>query len=38
MDLFLREAMALIGADDVLAKVDALLDWRVFSGLLRRGL
>jgi len=38
MGLFLREAADRIGADDVLAKVGALLDWGVFSGLLRRGL
>ena len=38
MDLFHREAMARIGADDVLSKVDALLDWRAFSPILKRGL
>ena len=29
MELFLREALERIGADDVLAKIDALVDWRV---------
>ena len=38
LDLFHREAMARIGADDVLSKVDALLDWRSFSPTLKRGL
>ena len=38
MDLFLREASERIGADDVLAKIDALMDWRAFSPLVKRGL
>ena len=38
MDLFHREAMARIGTDDVLSKVDALLDWRAFSPILKHGL
>ena len=38
MDLFLREASERIGADDVLAKIDALMDWRALSPILKRGL
>ncbi len=38
MDLFLREAAVRIGDDDVLAKIDALLDWRAFGPILKRGL
>ena len=38
MDLFLRDAADRIGDDDVLAKVDALMDWRAFSPVLKRGL
>ena len=38
MDLFFREAADRIGDDDVLSKVDALLDWRAFSPVLKRGL
>ena len=38
MDLFLRESADRIGADDVLAKIDALMDWRAFSPILKRGL
>lgn len=38
MDLFLREAADRIGSDDVLAKIDALMDWRSFSPILTRGL
>jgi IS5 family transposase len=38
MDLFLREASDRIGDDDVLSKVDALLDWRAFGAILKRGL
>jgi IS5 family transposase len=38
MDLFLREAADRIGNDDVLAKIDALMDWRAFSPILKRGL
>ena len=38
MDFFLREASERIGADDGLAKIDALMDWRAFSPILKRGL
>ena len=38
MDLFLREASKRIGGDDVLAKIDALMDLRALSPLLTRGL
>ncbi len=38
MDLFLREAADRIGDDDVLAKVDALMDWGAFGPILKRGL
>ena len=38
MDLFHREAMARIGPDDVLSKVDALLDWPAFGPIFKRGL
>ncbi len=38
MGLFLREAVDRIGDDDVLAKIDALMDWRAFSPILTRGL
>ena len=38
MDLFLREAADRIGDDDVLSKIDALMDWRSFSPILERGL
>ena len=38
MDMFLREAADRIGADDVLAKIGALMDWRAFSPILKRGL
>ncbi len=38
MDLFLREAADRIGADDVLAKIGALMDWSGFSPILKRGL
>lgn len=38
MDLFLREATERIGADDALAKIDALLNWPLFSPILKRGL
>ena len=37
-ELFLREASERIGADDVLAKIDALVDWRALSLILKRGL
>ena len=36
MDL-LREAADRIGDDDVLTKIDALMDWQFFSGILKRG-
>ena len=38
MDLFLHEASDRIGADDVLTKIDTLMDWGAFSPLLKRGL
>lgn len=38
MDLFLREAIERIGADDALAKIDALIDWPSFLPILKRGL
>ena len=38
MDLFLREATERIGADDALARIDALLDWPSFLPILKRGL
>lgn len=38
MDLFHREAIERIGADDVLSKVDALLEWQAFGPILKRGL
>ena len=38
MDLFLREAVDRIGADDALVKIDALMDWGSFSPILKRGL
>jgi IS5 family transposase len=38
MDLFLREAADLIGDEDVLSKINALLDWRAFSPILKHGL
>ena len=38
MDLFLREAADRIGAEDVLAKIDALLNARAFLPILKRGL
>ena len=31
MDLFLREAVDRIGADDALTEVDALMSWRAFG-------
>ena len=33
MDLFLREVADRIGDDDVLSKIDALLDWQSFSSI-----
>ncbi len=38
MDLFLRDAADRIGADDVLAQIDALMDWRAVSPILKRSL
>lgn len=38
MDLFFREAADRIGDEDVLSKIDALLDWGAFSPILKRGL
>ena len=37
MDLFLREASDRIGDDDVLAKINTLMDWSAFSPILKRG-
>ena len=37
MDLFLREAADRIGADDVLTRIDARMEWRLFSPILKRG-
>lgn len=38
MDLFLCEATERIGADDVLSKIDVLMDWPSFSPIFKRGL
>ena len=38
MDLFLRELTERIGTDDALCKIDALMDWPLFSPILKRGL
>ncbi len=38
MDLFLHEATQRIGNDDALSKIDALMDWRLFLPILKRGL
>lgn len=38
MDLFLREAADRVGNDDVLAKIDALMDWGSFLPILKRSL
>lgn len=38
MDLFLREASGRIDPDDVLSKIDRLIDWRSFSPILTRDL
>ena len=38
MDLFFREAADRIGDEDVLSKIDALLDWGAFFPILKRGL
>ena len=36
MDLFLREAADRIGADDVLRKIDRLMNWQSFLPILNR--
>jgi len=38
MDIFLQETARRIGDDDVLAKVDVLLDWSALATILKRGL
>ncbi|MDG1456939.1 MAG: transposase [Pseudoprimorskyibacter sp.] len=38
MDLFFREVADRIGEDDVLFKIDMLLEWPAFSPILKRGL
>jgi IS5 family transposase len=38
MDLFFREAADRIGDDDVLSKIDTLLEWPAFSPIVKRGL
>jgi IS5 family transposase len=38
MDLFLREAADRTGDEGVLSKINALLDWRAFPPILKRGL
>jgi transposase, IS5 family len=38
MDLFLREVSDRVDDDDVLSRIDALIDWRAFSPILQRGL
>lgn len=38
MDIFMRDAAARLGDDDVLARVDALMDWGSFLPILKRGL
>lgn len=38
MDLFLREVSGRIDPEDVLSKINALMDWRAFSPILKRGL
>ena len=38
MDLFLREAADRIGADDVLRKIDRLMNWQSFLPILKRGM
>ncbi|MBD0865237.1 MAG: hypothetical protein GDA36_06310 [Rhodobacteraceae bacterium] len=38
MYLFLRKAVVRIGADDVLTRIDALMDWRWCSPTCKRGL
>ena len=36
MDLFLREAADRTGEDDVLTRIDALMEWRLFPPVLKR--
>ena len=38
MDLFLREVSGRIDPEDVLSKINALMDWPTFSPILKRGL
>lgn len=38
MDLFTQEAAERVGSDDVLSKVDVLIDWSSFLPILQRGL
>ena len=38
MDLFSHEARRRIDPDDVLSKIDRLMDWTAFSAILKRGL
>ncbi len=38
MDLFLRAASGRIDPEDVLSKINALMDWPAFSSILKRGL
>lgn len=38
MDIFMADAARRLGDDDVLARVDALIDWPPFLPILRRGL
>jgi len=38
MDLFSREASDRIGGDDVLSKINTLIDWQAFSPILKHGL
>lgn len=38
MDLFLRETADRIGDENVLSKINALLDWHAFSPILKRSL
>jgi len=38
MDLFLREVSGRIDPEDVLSKIDALMDWPAFAPILKRGL
>ena len=38
MDIFLHEARHRIDTDDILNKIDALMDWEAFLPILKRGL